>query len=408
MPLFNYKVKNTAGETLTGVIETENEEQAVYELKLKNYFILEISSPSILSKELSFSSGSAFLNKIKPEELVIFTRQFSILINSGMNLMESLAILAGQSTNKKLKMILTNIIKDIEGGLLLSEALQKHTDVFSRLYISMVSAGEAGGVLDKTLNDLSVFLEKESEIRLKIKNKTAYPKFVMGFAVVVVAALIIFIVPAFKDAYEGLGAQLPLMTRAVLAVSQLFKTIWFYLTAVAVIIGGRFIIRRYIRTKKGRLFFDRMRLKIPGFGAIIKKIALSRFARTLGILISAGVPILKSLDVVRGVSNNMILDNAIDELKNSIRQGENIAIPLSRYPIFPPMFIQMVNVGEKSGSLDEILLKISDFYDNEVSHSIEVFMTVLEPLMLLLVAGMVAFVVIAMYLPMFKIYQFIS
>ncbi len=408
MAIYNYKVKNIAGEIITGSIDAASEEAALSELKQKNYFIVDISPPSAFSKELTLKSGIGFLNKIKPRDLAILTRQFSILINSGMSLMESLSILIEQTVNKKLKMILIDVMNNIEGGLSLSEALSKHKEVFSKLYISMVNAGEMGGVLDKTLNDLSVFLEKENDIQLKIKNKTAYPKFVMGFAIVVVIVLVIFIVPSFQDAYEGLGAELPLLTRMVLGISDLFKSIWFYLISAIVIIGGKFLIGKYLGTPKGKLQFDKIRMRIPKFGDVIKKIALSRFARTLGILISAGVPILKSLDIVKGVPNNMVIDNAISEIKESIRQGENIAIPLSRYSIFPPMFIQMVNVGEKSGTLDVILSKVSDFYDSEISHSIEILMTILEPIMLVFVAGMVAFVVIAMYLPMFKIYQFIS
>lgn len=409
MVIYNYKVRNITGELITGTIDAANEDAAIYELKQKNYFILDISPPSAFSKEISIGGSQlSFLNKIKPGDLVILTRQFSILINSGMSLMESLVILIEQTANKKLKIILADIVRNIESGLSLSEALAKHKEVFSKLYISMVNAGEMGGVLDKTLNDLALFLEKENDIQLKIKNKTAYPKFVMGFAIVVVVILIIFIVPSFKDAYEGLGAELPLLTRIVLKISELFKSIWFYLIAAVVLIGGRFLMGKYLSSAKGRLQFDKIRMKIPKLGDVIKKIALSRFARTLGILISEGVPILKSLDIVKGVPNNMVIDNAISEIKESIRQGENIAIPLSRYSVFPPMFVQMVNVGEKSGTLDVILSKVSDFYDNEISHSIEILMAILEPIMLLVVAGMVAFVVIAMYLPMFKIYQFIS
>ena len=408
MVLYNYKAKNIAGEVVTGIIDAASEDEVINELKLKNFFIVELSPPSAFSKEIALKSGIGFLNKVKPRDLAILTRQFSILINSGMSLMESLAILIEQTSNKRLKTVLTDVMHNIEGGLSLSEALTKHKDVFSKLYVSMVNAGEMGGVLDKTLNDLSIFLEKENDIQLKIKNKTAYPKFVMGFALVVVAALVIFIVPAFQDAYEGLGAELPLLTRIVLKISDLFKSIWFYLAAAVVILGGKFLLGRYMGSPRGKLQFDKIRIKIPKFGDVVKKIALSRFARTLGILISAGVPILKSLDIVKGVPNNMIIDNAISEIKESIRQGENIAIPLSRYAIFPPMFIQMVNVGEKSGTLDVILAKVADFYDSEISHSIEILMTILEPIMLLVVAGLVAFVVIAMYLPMFKIYQYIT
>ena len=408
MTLYNYKAKNTTGEVVTGTIDAAGEDEVINELRLKNFFIVELSSPSAFSKEIALKSGIGFVNKVKPRDLAILTRQFSILINSGMSLMESLAILIEQTSNKRLKTVLTDVMHNIEGGLSLSEALTKHKDVFSKLYVSMVNAGEMGGVLDKTLNDLSIFLEKENDIQLKIKNKTAYPKFVLGFALVVVAALVIFIAPAFQDAYEGLGAELPLLTRIVLKISDLFKSIWFYLAAAVVILGGKFLLGRYMGSPRGKLQFDKIRIKIPKFGDVVKKIALSRFARTLGILISAGVPILKSLDIVKGVPNNMIIDNAISEIKESIRQGENIAIPLSRYAIFPPMFIQMVNVGEKSGTLDVILAKVADFYDSEISHSIEILMTILEPIMLLVVAGLVAFVVIAMYLPMFKIYQYIT
>jgi len=325
-----------------------------------------------------------------------------------MSLMEALTVLVEQTVNKKLQTVLTDVRNNIESGLSLSEALQKQKNVFSRLYISMVNAGEMAGILDRTLNDLAVFLEKENNMQLQIKNKTAYPKFVLAFAVIVMLALIIFIIPIFQDAYQGLGAQLPLLTRMVISFGNTLKTPWFYLIVAVLFFGGRFLLRKSLTTPKGRYFFDNMRMHIPKLGPLVKTISLSRFSRTLGVLLASGVPILKSLEIVKGVSNNSIIDNAISEIKDSIRQGENISIPLSRFKIFPQMFIQMVNVGEKSGTLDIILNKVSDFYDSEISSSIEILMTVLEPLMLILVAGMIAVVVIAMYLPMFKIFQYIQ
>jgi len=408
MPVYNYKVRTASGEMLTGSLDVSNEGEVLRELKNKNYFIINISRPSSIEKDLTFKSGSSFFNRITSRDLAVFTRQFSILINAGMNLVESLGVLIEQTVNKKLQAVLGDIRSSIESGLSLSEAMQKHKNIFSRLFISMINAGEMGGILDRTLNDLADFLEKENDIQLKIKNKTAYPKFVLGFAVIVTLVLIIFVIPIFEDAYAGLGAPLPSLTRIVIEMGKALKSIWFYIGAIIAFFGGRYLIRKAVNTPKGKLYFDTFRIHIPKFGDLLRKIALSRFARTLGVLLGAGVPILKSLEIVKGVPNNIIIDNAVNEIKDSIRQGENIAVPMARYNIFPPMFIQMVNVGEKSGTLDTILYKIADFYDSEITNSIEMLMTILEPLMLLLVASMVAVVVIAMYLPMFRIYQFIT
>jgi type IV pilus assembly protein PilC len=389
MALYNYKVKNFQGELLTGVLECSSEAEVISELRNKKYFILDITPPSALNRDLAPKSGISLFSRVSTRDLSVFTRQFSILINSGMSLMEALSVLVEQTVNKKLQAILMDIRQNIESGLSLSESLQKHKNVFSKLYISMINAGEMAGILDRTLNDLALFLEKENTIRLQIRNKTAYPKFVLAFAVVVMLALIIFIIPIFKDAYAGLGAQLPLLTRIVIKFGDALKTPWFYLIAAVVFFGGRYLIRKALLTPKGRYYFDSMRINIPKLGSLVKTISLSRFARTLGVLLAAGVPILRSLEIVKGVSDNVLIDNAINEIKDSIRQGENIAVPLSRFKIFPLMFIQMVNVGEKSGTLDIILNKVADFYDSEISSTIEILMTVLEPLMLLLLAGMI-------------------
>ena len=408
MALYNYKVKDLQGKLLTGSLEGSSESEVIADLRTRKYFIIEIIPPSTLSRDLAPKSGFSLFSRISTRDLSMFTRQFSILINAGMSLMESLGVLVDQTDNKKLKAVLTDVRGKIESGLSLSEALLKHKNVFSRLYVSMVSAGEMAGILDRILNDLANFLEKENTIQTQIKNKTAYPKFVLAFALVVMLALIIFIIPIFQDAYAGIGAQLPLLTRIVIKLGSALKTIWFYLIAAAVFFGGRYLLRKALLTPKGRYYFDTIRTNIPKLGSLIKLIALSRFARTLGILLSSGVPILKSLEIVKGVSNNVIIDNAINQIKNSIREGENIAVPLSRFKIFPKMFIQMVNVGEKSGTLDVILNKVADFYDGEITGTIEILMTLLEPLMLLLVAGMIAVVVVAMYLPMINIYQYIQ
>jgi len=286
--------------------------------------------------------------------------------------------------------------------------MAKYPQVFSKLYISMISAGESAGVLDETLDKLANFLEKEENIRLKIKNKTAYPKFVLGFAVVIMIAIIIFIVPTFQGIYEELGVPLPAITRFIIAIGDLFKKFYTYIILILLIVGGRLAFRKFITTPRGRYIFDNIRISFPKIGEIIKKISLARFSRILGTLISAGVPILRSLDIIRGVSDNVIIDSALEDIKNNISEGESISIPMARYKIFTPMMIQMVAVGERSGALDDILAKVADFYDEEVSNSIETIITVLEPILLLIVAVMVAIIVLSLYLPLFNVYQYIS
>jgi len=277
--------------------------------------------------------------------------------------------------------------------------------VFTKLYISLIRAGEMGGVLDESMENLADFLEKDEEIRLQIRNKTAYPKFVLGFAVIITMVIIIFLVPTFKEIYDDLGVQLPLVTRIVVRVGDLFKSIYFYIIAIVLIVGGRLLFRKFRSTPRGRYTIDNIRINIPKMGDVIKKMALSRFARYLGTLLGAGVPILSALDIVKGVTDNILVDNAIVDIKNNIRRGENISGPMSKYGIFPPMMVQMTAVGEKTGTLDTNLIRISNFYDTEVASTIEILLAILEPIMLLFVALLVGTIVIAMYLPLFNIYQ---
>ncbi|MES0341906.1 MAG: type II secretion system F family protein, partial [Candidatus Humimicrobiaceae bacterium] len=271
--------------------------------------------------------------------------------------------------------------------------------------ISLIRAGETGGVLDESMENLADFLEKDENIRMQIRNKTAYPKFVLGFAVVITLVIIVFLVPTFKEIYDDLGVQLPAMTRGVIWVGDLFKNIFFYVIVIVLIVGGRFLFRRFRETPRGRYIVDNIRINFPKMGDIIKKMALSRFARYLGTLLGAGVPILSALDIVRGVTDNVIIDNAIGDIKNNIRRGENISTPMEKYSIFPPMMVQMTAVGEKTGTLDSNLIKVSDFYDTEVASSLDIMLTILEPIMLLVVALLVGTIVISMYLPLFNIYE---
>ena len=403
MATFNYKARDKNGEILSGSLEAANEDALIGKLKDQGLLVLDIKKykeEKTKSKGRSFS----FFNRIKTRDLAVFTRQFATLISSGMSLIESLVVLERQTANPKFIEVIASVRMYIESGHSLSEAMSKHK-VFTRLYISLIRAGETGGVLDESMENLADFLEKDEEIRLQIRNKTAYPKFVLGFAVIITLVIIVFLVPTFKEIYDDLGVQLPLMTRGVIWVGDLFKNIFFYIIVIVLVVGGRYLFKKFRETPRGHYIIDNIRINLPKMGEVIKKMALSRFARYLGTLLGAGVPILSALDIVKGVTDNIIVDNAIGDIKNNIKRGENISGPMAKYSVFPPMMVQMTAVGEKTGTLDTNLIRISDFYDTEVASTIEILLAILEPMMLLFVALIVGTIVISMYLPLFNIYQ---
>ena len=403
MAKFDYRARDKNGEIIDGSLEAASEDALMGKLKDQGLLVLDIKK---YKEEKAKSTGRSFsfFNRIKTRDLAVFTRQFATLISSGMSLIESLVVLERQTSNPKFVEIIARVRMHIESGHSLSEALSEHK-IFTKLYISLIRAGETGGVLDESMENLADFLEKDENIRMQIRNKTAYPKFVLGFAVVITLVIIVFLVPTFKEIYDDLGVQLPSMTRGVIWVGDLFKNIYFYIIVIVLIVGGRFLFRRFRETPRGRYIIDNIRINFPKMGDIIKKMALSRFARYLGTLLGAGVPILSALDIVRGVTDNVIIDNAIGDIKNNIRRGENISTPMEKYSIFPPMMVQMTAVGEKTGTLDSNLIKVSDFYDTEVASSLDIMLTILEPIMLLVVALLVGTIVISMYLPLFNIYE---
>ena len=406
MATYNYMVRSLKGDVVEGSIDGDTQDLVATKLKDMGYFIVNINKfkedkIKIKNKTLSFS----IFNRIKAREMVVFTRQFSTLISSGMSLLESLIVLEKQTTNPKFKTVISEIRMYVESGHSLSESMERHTSVFNRLYINLVRAGEAGGVLDRTMNDLGDFLEKEEEIRSKVSSKTAYPKFVLAFAVVITFVIILFLVPTFKGIYDELGATLPVITQIVISIGDLFKKIYFYIILAAVVFGGRYLFKRFVRSTRGRYLMDRIKIHIPKVGDLFKKMALARFSRHFGILLATGVPILNSLEIAKGVADNVLISDALEKIRKGIREGENISDPMSRMEVFPPMMIQMIAVGERTGTLDDISAKIADFYDKEVSNSIDMLVTILEPIMLLFVALLVGGIVLSMYLPMFNIYQ---
>jgi len=348
MATFDYKARDKNGEIVGGSLEAASEDALIGKLKDQGLFVVDIKKfkeEKIKSKGRSIS----FFNRISARDLAVFTRQFATLITSGMSLIESLVVLERQTVNPKFVEVIASIRMHIESGHSLSEALGRHK-VFTKLYISLIRAGEMGGVLDESMENLADFLEKDEKIRLEIRNKTAYPKFVLGFAVIITMVIIIFLVPTFKEIYDDLGVQLPLMTRIVVRVGDLFKSIYFYIITIVLVVGGRILFRKFRGTPRGRYTIDNIRINIPKMGDVIKKMALSRFARYLGTLLGAGVPILSALDIVKGVTDNVLIDNAIGDIKNNIRRGENISGPMAKNNVFPPMMVQMTAVGEKTGS----------------------------------------------------------
>ncbi len=406
MSVYNYTVRDSKGEAIEGSIDADTQDLVVSKLKDMGYFIINIDKlkeekVKLKNRTISFS----IFNRVRIRDLVVFTRQFATLISSGMSLLESLIVLERQTPNPKFKTIISEVRMHVESGHSLSESMERYSNVFNRLYVSLIRAGEAGGVLDKTMNDLADFLENEEEIKLKVRNKTAYPKFVLAFAVIISLVIIIFLVPTFQGIYDELGAELPMITQVIISIGNLFKKFYFYIILAVVVFGGRYLFRKFVRSPRGRYLMDRLKLNIPKFGDLFRKMSLSRFSRHFGILLTTGVPILNSLEIAKGVADNILIDNALEKIRKGIREGENISDPMSSMEVFPPMMVQMMAVGEKTGTLDEIASKIADFYEKEVSNTIDILVTILEPVMLLFVALFIGIIVISMYLPMFNIYQ---
>ncbi len=343
--------------------------------------------------------------KVKLKDLAVFSRQFATMINSGLPLLRCLAILEEQTENKELARIVGEMRTDVEKGSSLSGAMAKHPKAFSKLYVAMTRAGESSGALDSVLLRVADNLEREVSLRQKIKSAMTYPTVVFGLVLIILTAMLVFVVPTFKDLFNSLGGTLPLPTRVLIAVSDVVKT--FFPFVVGSIIVLVWASRRWLQTEGGRRFFDRLKLRLPIFGALFHKSALSRFARTLGVLSRSGVPLLQALDIVADTVNNSLVADAVQDVQSSVKEGESLAQPLSRHSIFPPMVVQMIAVGEETGALDTMLQKISDFYDEEVSAAVEQLTSLIEPVLIAVVGGAVGVIVVSLYLPMFRIFDLI-
>ncbi len=392
MPTFTYSARAITGELQTGEIELPNRDDVVGYLRKQRLIPVAVRPKS---RELSLSIGSG----IKTREIVVFTRQFATMINSGLPLVQALSILAEQAENKKFKGIISAVLYDVEAGQTLAEAMRKHPKAFSELYVNMVAAGEAGGILDTILLRLSTFLEKNEALGRKIKGAMVYPA-VMLFVVIAATTVLLWkVVPVFAGIFMDAGLALPLPTQVVLAISEFLQSYILYMFLGA--IAGVFLLKRYYATHTGKLVLDRLLLRLPVLGVLIRKAAVSRFTRTLGTLVSSGVSILDGLEITARTAGNRVIHDAVMAARASIAGGATIADPLKTSGVFPPMVVQMINVGEQTGGLDEMLSKIADFYDDEVDNAVASLTSILEPVLIVVMGVVIGGMVVAMYLPMF-------
>ena len=399
-----YKARDKAGKLAEGTVEAESTTLVANKLRQMGYVPIQIDKKASggMQKEISLFGP----RKPKLKDISIFSRQFATMINSGLSLLRSLYILQDQTENKAFAAVITEVRTDVEKGASLSQALAKHPKVFTKLYVSMVRAGEIGGVLDSVLLRLADTIEKQVELRGKVKSAMTYPVAVLALVLLIVAAMLLFIVPIFKDLYDGLGGTLPLPTRMLLAVSTImtkFLPIVLVLVAVAV-----WLFRRWIKTDSGRMAFDSFKLRVPIFGGLVQKTALARFSLTLSALLRSGVPILESLEIVSDTVSNSVMASAIKDVQQAVKGGEAIHRPLANHKVFPPMVVQMMAVGEETGALDEMLEKIGEFYEQEVEATVDALTSLLEPLLIVVLGGAVGGMVVSLYMPMFNIIKLIQ
>lgn len=397
MGKYIYKGKDIQGNFVDGVIVAKNKAEVLANLKSRRITVDEVKYDW---KNIEISFGE----RVTDEDIVIITRQLATMISAGLPLIKALDIIASQASKKKLRNIFNDIKNQIEQGLQFYRALQKYRNIFGDLYINMVQAGEAGGLLDNVLDRLAIYMEKAISLKRKVKAAMMYPSIVLIVAVAVVWGLLVFIIPKFKEMYEGFGGSLPALTQLTINISE-FLASWY---GGGVILGTIVLLSItvgliYKRTEKGRLFIDRLLLKIPKIGDLLRKVAVAKFSRTFGTLLNSGVAILDALDIVARTSGNKFIEKHLLRSKVDIEQGKNIVYPLEKSGIFPPMVTQMISVGEETGALDQMLSKIADFYDDEVDRAVEGLTKMIEPMLMLIVGGSVGFIIVAMYLPIFKL-----
>ena len=396
MPIYVYAGKTKRGRVLKGELEASDERIARIQLRRRN---IEVTKLKQKPKDI-FGNISFMQPKVTKKDIVIFTRQFSTMIDAGLPLVQGLNILAEQTENRTFKGILKQVTKDVEGGSTLADALGRHPKVFDALFVNLIAAGEVGGILDTIMQRLATYIEKAEKLKSQIKGAMTYPLVVIGIAILCVAVIMIFVIPVFQDMFSSFGKALPAPTQLVVNMSNFTKGNWYYMLLGLMVFV--WIFRRYRRTHSGRRNTDSIVLKLPIFGELIKKTAIARFTRTLGTMLSSGVPILDALEITARTSGNVIVEEVIYDARSSIAEGQTVAEPLAETDIFPGMVTQMISVGESTGALDAMLEKIADFYDDEVDAAVSAMTSMLEPLLLLFLGGSLGGLAVALYLPIFQ------
>ncbi len=410
MVQFQYKARDEKGVLHQNIIAAESIDNARNQLSEKGLWIIEIQEIKKNKKaflDIELDSFFAEIMGVGLRDLVVFCRQFSALINAGVAMMRSLNILSLQTENYKLAKILKQVKDDVEQGIGLSDAFGKHPDVFDRLFVSMIKAGETGGVLDEVMNRIALFMENRAKLSAKIKSAMAYPVIVSIFAVIIFFVMLTVILPKFSEIFSRLGSELPAYTQFLINISEFLRSpnAFLLLVSLGTIVYG---FKRIYSLEKGKYFFDKIFLALPIIGGLLQKLAVARFTRTFGTLIKSGVPILTSLEIVEESSGNAVLAKSVKEVREEVKQGGMIHKPLEKTDIFPPMVTSMIAIGEETGELDLMLTKIADFYDSEVESGVDALTSLLEPIMMVFLGGMVGAVIVGMYLPMFKIFDAIK
>ena len=410
MAAYAYTAINAQGLELTGQVQAPTLSAAREQLRVQGLLadrLAEVSAGAQAEGSTAAQSVRRSRKGVKPRALQVFSRQFATMINAGLNVVAALSILEEQTDDAHLAAVITEVRTDVEGGALLSEALAKHPNIFSRIYVSMVEAGEAAGILDNVLDRLALQIEKEVNLRRRVKGAMVYPIMVMSFAFIVLTAMLLFIVPIFQKLYVQFNGKLPKLTQFMITASELLRARWYIIFPLIGLIIFSFL--RWKKSDGGRRVWDRFKLAVPmKIGDVVLKIVMARFARTLSTLVAAGVDIIKALEITGTTAGNWVVEDALRDMREQVHAGVPIAQPLIENPVFPPMVGQMVKIGEETGELDAMLGKIADFYEEEVDASITALTSIIEPIMIILVGCMVATIILSMYLPMFKLLTLIK
>jgi type IV pilus assembly protein PilC len=401
MATYAFKALDLSGVPSKGEIEASDKQAVASQLRSRGLIVVDIEERT----PASAADILARFKKIKADDLVIATRQLATMVQSGMSLLRALYVIEEQTESEKLREVFIDVRKDVEAGVALSDALQRHPEAFNELYVAMVQAGETGGILDRTLVRVAEQLEKDAALRRQIKAAMVYPSLIGGFALVVLFALVTFLVPVFEKIFKDFGGDLPAITKFTVWLSHMFTQRWYVMFAV--IFGVVWLFRYWKRSERGRVQWDKLKLKFPmKIGDIVQKVALARFSRTFSGLIAAGVPMLEAIDITGKTSGNKVIEMAMDDVRESVKRGGSLTQPMTRVPeAFPVMVTQMIGVGEETGALETMMSKVADFYEEQVEAAVKALTSILEPLMIIIVGAIVGFIVIAMYLPMFKVYD---